>query len=408
MTPRSVPRRRVEVFRLERATRAREVEVEGVDARERHLSGRARRASTPRRVTAVMSTESDGARRAAWEEHVRRAGAVLFERLRAEATRAAVDEDEAMDLVEDAKRRVYKYYIPVYEEVVSRLRTHRATRGTTPGGRTPKPMVVGVSAPQGCGKTTLTRTIVDLIRETPKKFLDESAANEMGNVTAMTLSVDDFYLTYEEQTALGDAHADNDMLRYRGNAGTHELDLGTKTIEALGRINDEDGEMSVVMVPRYNKLAKGGRGDRKPREEWERVSAPLDVLLLEGWLLGFEPIEEERALAINPNLVSVNEALKKYKHAIWGPERVAWWIIFKVNDPKWVYDWRLEAERNAGGGLSEEQVKDFVDRFMPAYEAYLPGLYDNPPPESLVVVVDKYREVLMVHLSGTDTDQMQM
>ena len=179
---------------------------------------------------------------AAWEEHVRRAGAVLFERLRAEATRAAVDEDEAMDLVEDAKRRVYKYYIPVYEEVVSRLRTHRATRGTTPGGRTPKPMVVGVSAPQGCGKTTLTRTIVDLIRETPKKFLDESAANEMGNVTAMTLSVDDFYLTYDEQTALGDAHADNDMLRYRGNAGTHELELGTKTIEALGRINDVDGE----------------------------------------------------------------------------------------------------------------------------------------------------------------------
>ena len=126
-------------------------------------------------------------------------------RLRAEATRAAVDEDEAMDLVEDAKRRVYKYYIPVYEEVVSRLRTHRATRGTTPA-ETPS-MVVGVSAPQGCGKTTLTRTIVDLIRETPKKFLDESAANEMGNVTAMTLSVDDFYLTYEEQTALGDAHA---------------------------------------------------------------------------------------------------------------------------------------------------------------------------------------------------------
>ena len=149
MTPRSVPRRRVEVFRLERATRAREVEVEGVDARERHLSGRARRASTPRRVTAVMSTESDGARRAAWEEHVRRAGAVLFERLRAEATRAAVDEDEAMDLVEDAKRRVYKYYIPVYEEVVSRLRTHRATRGTTPGGRTPKPMVVGVRIAAG-------------------------------------------------------------------------------------------------------------------------------------------------------------------------------------------------------------------------------------------------------------------
>jgi D-glycerate 3-kinase len=355
----------------------------------------------------VVSDEGEEVRRAAWEEHVRCAGAVLFERLREEAMRAAVDEDEAMDLVADAKNRVYRYYIPVYEEVVSRLRTHRATLGTTAAGRTPKPMVVGVSAPQGCGKTTLTRTIVELIRETPKKFLDESAANEMGNVTAVTLSMDDFYLTYDAQTALGDAHADNDMLHYRGNAGTHELALGTKTLEALARINDAD-ETSVVMVPRYNKLAHGGRGDRQPREEWERVSAPLDVLLLEGWLLGFEPIEEEQARAINPNLIAVNEALKKYKQALWGPERVAWWIIFKVNDPKWVYEWRLEAERKAGGGLNEDQVRDFVDRFMPSYEAYLPGLYANPPPESLVVVVDKYREVLMVHVSGADADQMQM
>ena len=43
---------------------------------------------------------------------------------------------------------------------------------------------------------------------------------------------------------------------------------------------------------------------------------------------------------------------------------------------------RLEArsrEKRGWWPQREEQVKDFVDRFMPAYEAYLPGLYDNPP-----------------------------
>jgi D-glycerate 3-kinase len=70
-----------------------------------------------------------------------------------------------------------------------------------------------------------------------------------------------------------------------------------------------------------------------------------------------------------------------------------------VKEPKWVYKWRLEAERKAGGGLSDTEVQDFVDRFMPAYDAYLPALYENPPPESLIVVVDEYRDVLMVHVT---------
>ena len=160
-----------------------------------------------------------------------------------------------------------------------------------------------------------------------------------------------------------------------------------------------EAQSSSVLMPRYDKLAFAGRGDRKPTSEWESVSAPLDVVLFEGWMMGFEPISDESACAIDPHLVAVNNHLKAYKPALWGNARVAWWIIFKVSEPKWVYEWRLEAERKTGGGLTDEQVKDFVDRFMPAYNAYLPALYECPPPESLVVVVDKYREVLMVHIS---------
>lgn len=46
-----------------------------------------------------------------------------------------------------------------------------------------------------------------------------------------------------------------------------------------------------------------------------------------------------------------------------------------------VFEWRAEAERRmreAGRpGMSEEQVREFCSRYMPAYRAYLPGLYSS-------------------------------
>ena len=59
------------------------------------------------------------------------------------------------------------------------------------------------------------------------------------------------------------------------------------------------------------------------------------------------------------------------------------WVVIQVADPSWVFDWRAQAEAvtRASGkpALSEAQVADFVQRFMPAYAAYLPGLYAEGP-----------------------------
>ena len=52
----------------------------------------------------------------------------------------------------------------------------------------------------------------------------------------------------------------------------------------------------------------------------------------------------------------------------------------QVEDTSVVYEWRLQAERAmaASGrpGMTDEQVADFVSRYMPAYHAYLPALYE--------------------------------
>ncbi len=57
------------------------------------------------------------------------------------------------------------------------------------------------------------------------------------------------------------------------------------------------------------------------------------------------------------------------------------WVIVHVSDLSIVYAWRESAEaasRAAGKpALTPEQVRDFVDRFFPAYRTYLPNLLDD-------------------------------
>lgn len=61
------------------------------------------------------------------------------------------------------------------------------------------------------------------------------------------------------------------------------------------------------------------------------------------------------------------------------------WLVLAVPDAdaSVVHRWRLQAEQamraTGRGSLSDKQVAEFVGRFMPAYETYLPGLYAQGP-----------------------------
>ena len=306
--------------------------------------------------------------------------------------------------------RVYRYYLPVYLWCTARLDAHReawrrrlndnethqpeqqqqqqqtfSSPYSTPEPPPPPPLVIGLSAPQGCGKTTIVTQLQRLLSAT--------------NVAATSFSIDDVYLTGAEQDDLAAAHPDNALLRFRGNAGSHDVSLGIDVLRALKNINNEneknnekeedkggDGDVGGgggVAVPRYDKTMRGGRGDRAPSSTWPTVRAPLDVVLLEGWMLGFEPVGSDAAAAVDPDLTRVDEALMNdgYDglHAL-----VDDWMVVRVGDPEWVYKWRLQAEvaaRDAGKPtLTDDEVADFVARFMPAYVAYLPRLYDAGPP----------------------------
>jgi D-glycerate 3-kinase len=47
------------------------------------------------------------------------------------------------------------------------------------------------------------------------------------------VSYDDFYMTYEDQKKLAEENPDNSFLQGRGVAGTHDMDLGAKTIDDM-------------------------------------------------------------------------------------------------------------------------------------------------------------------------------
>lgn len=78
---------------------------------------------------------------------------------------------------------------------------------------------VGISAPQGCGKTTL-------VGELEKLLTGEG-------LTAASVSIDDFYLRRADLLDRAAASPANALLQGRGNAGTHDLALGTKTLTDL-------------------------------------------------------------------------------------------------------------------------------------------------------------------------------
>lgn len=78
---------------------------------------------------------------------------------------------------------------------------------------------------------------------------------------------------------------------YRPSAATSAA--GEGDVEGVDK---QKGREADVRVPRYDKSARGGKGDRAPETEWSVVSTPPDIVLLEGWMLGFEALPDESPL----------------------------------------------------------------------------------------------------------------
>ena len=214
-----------------------------------------------------------------------------------------------------------------------------------------QPFFIGLNAPQGAGKTTLTRWLCEQLAKL--------------ELVAITMSIDDFYLTREAQVALAKANPNNPHLQMRGYPGTHDIKLGINTLSALKM----HSERQSTLVPQYNKSAHDGKGDRFPESEWKTLECPPDIVFFEGWMLGFRP--NPQAEESDPCFVPINKALPKY--ADWYAFFDAF-VYLHARDHRFVLDWRVEAEEkmkaNGLPGMSREEVKAYAAKFMIAYETF--------------------------------------
>ncbi|RPF70913.1 kinase [Aurantiacibacter spongiae] len=121
-------------------------------------------------------------------------------------------------------------------------------------------LVIGISGPQGSGKTTACRFLELLLRERALR--------------AVTLSLDDLYLSAAERRRLADGV--HPLFATRGPPGTHSVGIGLEIVERIraGRR---------FALPRFDK-ALDDRSD-----DSVMVTHPVDILLLEGWCVGAMP-----------------------------------------------------------------------------------------------------------------------
>ncbi|KAG5754373.1 hypothetical protein H9Q69_004613 [Fusarium xylarioides] len=273
--------------------------------------------------------------------------------------------------------------------ILSQLKLHREESPD-------RPFVIGLNGIQGAGKSTLVKAL--------------SKALESQHVPTLVCSIDEFYLTRQDQVALAEAHPDNALVQHRGEPGTHDLPLFKAFFEALLR-------REPTKLPKYDKAIKGGKGDRLPESEWLPVNQPgqdkIQAIILEGWCVGFRPLtrEDVEARLNMPNrtlkqhkledLLFVNEKLAEYDSVT---DSFDAFIQIDAEDLGYVYGWRLEQEdhlREERGdpeaGMTSVEVVKFVDGYYPAYELYTDrmrkGVLANRPGRQLRMVVGRDRKV---------------
>ncbi|KAH7389657.1 P-loop containing nucleoside triphosphate hydrolase protein [Phaeosphaeria sp. MPI-PUGE-AT-0046c] len=263
------------------------------------------------------------------------------------------------------------------------------------------PIILGISGLQGSGKSTWASKIVEIL-------------TSQHNLHTITISLDDLYKKHDDLISRRRQDLKNKLYRTRGQPGTHEEQLAEEFFKELRSYQGEDE----LKIPSFDKSKYNGEGDRAPSYEWPTITRKPDVVVFEGWCVGFQPVsasavEEKHRLALTgklpvntpaqhevTHLLEVNNNLRRYCDTFMGPQHFDVFIHIDTNDLQNVYTWRLQQEHKMieakGAGMSDEQVRDFIDGYMPSYEIYLDqlrmGLFQEKG-RMVRVVLDKARNI---------------
>jgi D-glycerate 3-kinase len=221
-----------------------------------------------------------------------------------------------------------------------------------------RPLIQGILGGQGTGKTTLAAILTHIL-------------NAWG-LKVCQLSLDDLYKSYSDRLLLQQA---DPRWRWRGPPGTHDVALGRSVLQQLRQAQ------LPVAVPRFDKSAWQGMGDRTQPEQIEQA----DIIFFEGWFVGVRPVPPERFDQAPPPIVTaadrafaceVNARLQEYL-PLW--ELLDRLIVLAPVDYRYSKQWRREAEQRmiATGkpGMTDAEIEQFVDYF---WRSLHPDLFIAP------------------------------
>ena len=219
--------------------------------------------------------------------------------------------------------------------------------------------ILGINGSQGSGKSTLADYLCTMI------------ADRHG-IKAVSLSMDDFYLTKAERAILADTT--HRLLATRGVPGTHDINLAITTIEQLTAGVD-------TQIPRFDKSID----DRVSGDKVETHRGAVGLIVIEGWCWGAAAqSESDLQLPIN-TLEKTEDSKGHWRHYINQSLAGNYQQLFAMADqlimlqaPSFdtVYNWRLEQEtklierlkstgNSARSGLmSEQQILRFIQYFQ--------------------------------------------
>src|SRR6476469_4112915 len=238
-----------------------------------------------------------------------------------------------------------------------------------------RPLVQGILGGQGTGKTTLAAILTLLL-------------SHLGYRT-LSFSLDDLYKTYSDRLRL---RSEDPRLIWRGPPGTHDVELGCMVLDQL-RHADSD---SAIQVPRFDKSAFNGAGDRTA----PKVVKDVAIVLFEGWFVGARPIDAAAFATAPPPIVTeadrefardMNAKLQDYL-PLWSKlDRL---MVLYPTDYRLSQQWRRQAEHQmiAAGksGMSDREIDQFVEYFWKALhpELFIQPLTRDPQYVDLVVEVN--------------------
>jgi D-glycerate 3-kinase len=232
--------------------------------------------------------------------------------------------------------------------------------------------VQGILGGQGTGKTTLSAMLTLIL-------------NCLGYRT-ISLSLDDLYKTYHERLAL---RQHDPRLIWRGPPGTHDVNLGLTVLQKLRQPDSQP-----IAIPRFDKSAYSGAGDRTQPEVVEAV----DIVLFEGWFVGVRPIDPQQFNTAPPPIdtsadrefaCDINARLHEYL-PLW--EQLDSLILLYPNDYRLSLTWRKDAEHDriavGQSGMADAEIDEFVKYF---WRSLHPELFIKPlltPPTWVDLVVE--------------------